>query len=492
MRFDDSAEILVQPTSDRRRAASAIARLVPGYGATNYRAALTAAAAEIGARPGRVIVVSDLQRTGWETNDQSAVPERLEVAVVDVGQGPPNLAVLSLKVEPARTIAVVSNSGAATATTRAVLQVGDRRVAEQTVTVQGHATAEVLFQVPLPAAGSARVSIADRTGYEADDVRFVTLDPARAIRVGVVGETGRLPADAFYLERALAATGDRQQFRLQAASVSALAQGLSIDDAPPDVIVLMATRGIERAAAEFLSSHLARGGGLLITAGPDFDPAVIRMLRQKLPVAVVEAGRDVAVTFAPADLRHPLFRPLGAAAGGLGRVRFTRAAKLQDNGGQVLSRFTDGTPAVVEYRSGPARILVFASDLNNRWNDFPLHLTYVPFLHEAVRYLAGDREEVGELLVAAAPPEAGQRPGVVQWGTDKRRVAVNVDPRESDPARVSSTEFASAISRLNDMVAERAQQDAVNTEEQQSFWRYGLMMMLIALAAEGLLGARVA
>jgi hypothetical protein len=45
---------------------------------------------------------------------------------------------------------------------------------------------------------------------------------------------------------------------------------------------------------------------------------------------------------------------------------------------------------------------------------------------------------------------------------------------------------------LNDVVAQRAEQDASAAEAQQSFWRYGLLMMLAALAAEGLLGARVA
>jgi hypothetical protein len=77
-------------------------------------------------------------------------------------------------------------------------------------------------------------------------------------------------------------------------------------------------------------------------------------------------------------------------------------------------------------------------------------------------------------------------------GPDRRTVAINVDPRESETARSSSTEFATVASRLNDVVAQKAQQDASAAEAQQSFWRYGLLMMLAALAAEGLLGARVA
>ena len=36
----------------------------------------------------------------------------------------------------------------------------------------------------------------------------------------------------------------------------------------------------------------------------------------------------------------------------------------------------------MEEASGEGRVLLFASDLNNAWNDFPLQPAFVPFLHE--------------------------------------------------------------------------------------------------------------
>ena len=47
-----------------------------------------------------------------------------------------------------------------------------------------------------------------------------------------------------------------------------------------------------------------------------------------------------------------------------------------------------------------ARALVIASDLDNKWSDFPLHASFVPFLHEAVRYLASAHGHASEYLVA--------------------------------------------------------------------------------------------
>ena len=67
------------------------------------------------------------------------------------------------------------------------------------------------------------------------------------------------------------------------------------------------------------------------------------------------------------------------------------ASRSAAAGCQTLARFTTGETALLDCPSGEGRALVLASDLDNRWNDFPLHATFVPFLHEAVRYLASAR-----------------------------------------------------------------------------------------------------
>ena len=52
-----------------------------------------------------------------------------------------------------------------------------------------------------------------------------------------------------------------------------------------------------------------------------------------------------------------------------------------------------------------------ASDLDNRWNDFPLHASFVPFLHEAVRYLASGRAHASDYLIEDAPAGVTQDAG---------------------------------------------------------------------------------
>ena len=111
-----------------------------------------------------------------------------------------------------------------------------------------------------------------------------------------------------------------------------------------------------------------------------------------LHVAAPSDAKPQLRMLAPADVRHPIFQPFGANAATLGPravFRISRASAAVTC--QTLASFTSGEPAVLDCAAGEGRAIVLASDLNNRWNDFPLHPTFVPFVHEAVRYVSGGR-----------------------------------------------------------------------------------------------------
>ena len=138
---------------------------------------------------------------------------------------------------------------------------------------------------------------------------------------------------------------------------------------------------------------------------------------------------------------------------------------------------------------------MLASDVNNRWNDFPLHATFVPFVHEVVRYLARARAHNVDYLIGEAPAGVRRAPGIVTLndaarGGGPRTIAVNVDPRETDPARLSADEFQSAVARLKETGGVETRGEAREQEDRQQFWRYALAAMALLLAAEGVLAAR--
>ena len=177
-------------------------------------------------------------------------------------------------------------------------------------------------------------------------------------------------------------------------------------------------------------------------------------------------------------------------------MTFDTVARISGSACQTLARFTTGDAALIECPAGDGRALVLASDLSNRWNDFPVHATFVPFVHEVVRYLASARSQSSEYLVADVPAGAPRTPGVFPLpdrskpAAPPRRVAINVDPREGDPARVSVDEFLSAVTSMKAAAVSEARVEARQQEDQQHWWRYLLLVMTIALAAEGIVAAR--
>ena len=156
-----------------------------------------------------------------------------------------------------------------------------------------------------------------------------------------------------------------------------------------------------------------------------------------------------------------------------------------EDGWVVLARFTDGRAALMERRVDEARVLLFASDLGHAWNDFPVHPAFVPFMHETIRYATRARRSPRELFVADAPEDAPRRPGVVAWSRDDASQSTSIRgsriPRRSTRRRSRQAPASCVPRRAPDKSA-----DARAREESQRYWRYGLMLMLVALAAEGL------
>src|SRR5262249_34490032 len=142
----------------------------------------------------------------------------------------------------------------------------------------------------------------------------------------------------------------------------------------------------------------------------------------------------------------------------LGLVRFQTIAKVDAPGCQTVARFTTGEAALLDCSPGEGRALIFASDFDNRWSDFPRHATFVPFVQEAVRYVTSGGPQQLEYLIGQLPPGVAATPGIVSApealsarGQRGGRIAVNVDPRESDPTRISVDDFQAAVTPLKDV-----------------------------------------
>jgi hypothetical protein len=115
-----------------------------------------------------------------------------------------------------------------------------------------------------------------------------------------------------------------------------------------------------------------------------------------------------------------------------------------------------------------------------------------------VRYLASARAHASDYVIADVPPGVKRVPGVVtitdagRAGVGPRPIAVNVDPRETDPARMSVDDFQSAVTRLKEAGGDDSRVEARQQEDRQHLWQYAMTLMAVLLAIEGIVASRTA
>jgi len=110
----------------------------------------------------------------------------------------------------------------------------------------------------------------------------------------------------------------------------------------------------------------------------------------------------------------------------------------------------------------------------------------VPFAIETARFASAARSSSRDVTVGAVPAGLEARPGVQRSGT--RQIAVNVDARESNLTRMQTDEFTARFQTSSAPAPQATRLHARQLEADQSYWRYGLMLMLVVLVAESFVG----
>ena len=363
---------------------------------------------------------------------------------------------------------------------------GETRDSRQ-VTVEAGGTGSVQFNVVIDTPGRYTGYMElDEDDVAADNRRYFTLNVPDAFGVTAVGRT----ESRYFIEQVLKPSGGLvTPVDLRTASADVLNSDLY------ETGVLIVEGGVELTPARLssLERYVSSGGGVLVFLGEGLDPAGYGhgffsevfgcsiTGRRGLPGRKTSFHRLDQVEF-----EHPVFRFDSRSSETLstGAVRFFASYAVDAGvGARVIARFADGTPAILEGRSGSGRALLVASDVNTDWSDLALRSAFVPFMHRGVRYLhpsvtiaeggylAGNpiaqplirfpantelyldypsgrteavHSRIGRNGVTVEVPDTGQ-PGVytLRDGADVVQVfAVNPDTRESDLARFTPAEVA--------------------------------------------------
>ncbi|HEY4322075.1 MAG TPA: BatA domain-containing protein [Gemmatimonadales bacterium] len=536
--FDDDAVVEQGWTSDRAAARAAVDRIAPDSRATRFSAGLRAARdlleREADRRGGEVILVSDLQRTGATGATGLTLPPGVTLRVIAASHGShANGSVSGITVQRdsatenrrARLVVsatIASRNLVAPRATHATLLVGGRPVGSRAVTLPTTGTTTVAFDaVALPLAGARVVVSIDHDSLTADDSRQAMVPPQLVRRVILVSPADATLDETLYLERAVAAGSDpaMRVERRNAASLDAGAlQGtlaVILDDVPVP----------GGAAGTALTAWVHDGGGLLVIAGTrtagrgenvPLLPATVH--------GVVDRTSSGGGMLGAVALEHPVFAPFrGAASSPLGQAHFYRYARATPvAGAEVVARFDDGLPALLERAEGTGHVMLTTVPLDATSGDFVFQPTYPAYVRSILLHLAGAANPplartVGEAW--AVPPglhdpvirtPAGEvvRPegaGAVMQLDEAGFYAAYDGKPSGDPAAVIATNPASAESDLATMpavdlvvgvgndslpAASATAAALLETERHQMLWRTLLVLAGLALVSESWLASR--
>ncbi|MFO0849977.1 MAG: VWA domain-containing protein [Gemmataceae bacterium] len=292
--------------------------------------------------------------------------------------------------------------------------------------------------------------LVDGDDLAADDRRTLAVEVRAGLPVVVVnGQPAAEPLKraSEYLAEALAPGGrpaPGNPARPRTLSLTEFADPAIGDLSAVDCVFLCDLPTITPAQVARLEAHLKRGGGVVIGLGPNaaanaelYNRVLFNdgngPLPGKLLGVAVDDGPDASGFRLAADeemfRRPPLagFRDDNARAG-LVSAPFKRYVKLDapadGKARRVLSFVPGGAapestaakpegrpdPAVVEWPRHRGRVVVYTSTFNADWTDWPILPSYLPFVHELLRFTAANPDRhtvrVGEAVEEFLPVTA--------------------------------------------------------------------------------------
>lgn len=255
-----------------------------------------------------------------------------------------------------------------------------------------------------------------------DNRRWLIVPVREQLNVLLVnGRPAGRPRDSatFYVERALAPATTFEPWqgtvRPQVIGESELQ---SVGLSRFDVVVLCNVGLITNRESSVLESFVRSGGGLIVLPGEtvnsgSYNTHLFRNGDGILPAEIGEltGSEEKPLTFDPREFAHPVVRAFrGNPGAGLEATLTFRFLKLKaTDDSEVAMWFSDGSPALVEKRTGSGRVILGATSADSQWGTWAIWApSFVPMMHELVLFSASGQARsrqlnVGEPLVMTLP-----------------------------------------------------------------------------------------
>lgn len=513
----DAAE--VQEVAIERLADAATTEAATDYGLALSWARDVLAASDRSEK--RIVLISDLQRSGLPRTRLDQLPDGIELQLQDVGEAlTRNVAVetaeaIHTEIRPDAQVtvrAIVRNHGPLPVRQLSVRCELDgpsgKLVATKVVDLAGHGSGVV----DLPFAiqqdglyrGSVTLDLAD--ALMLDNRRWVAFEARHPDRVLLVdGQEGRsiFTNETYFLETALGlrteeSGGQTRSFETERIAWEA-GEGFPRLDGFR-AIVLANVRRLSPVDGQRLHEFVSGGGSLLIFAGEQASPASLAPLQtlDLLPGKVASDPISGRLRVDQWDAKHPALACFSdPQQGDLRRVEFAKLLPLEAPAADSRVLLQTGEHiAAAERTVGKGRCLYFGITADRDWTELPRTPMYVPLMRQLLADLTdqlAERSAVTSRLISKPRDSIGIAPA----SEEGRWTVTNLDPRESALDRVNVEEFQKLAGGKVELPDEATQQAALGIElpanrlRPEEIWTVIAWFLLLTLVAELLLAGRV-
>jgi hypothetical protein len=380
----------------------------------------------------------------------------------------------------------------------------------------GSSQARLIFSVEQPGSHWAKVEVGADC-LLADNARYFQLKARRSVPILCVDEgqpdtrfgtgTGFL-AYAFAPEKGTGVEGREAVSNVLDPKVIRLEQFWEENLRQYDIVVLSDVGTISGRMHEELSDFVANGGGLMIFLGENVDAVRYSGLYESssksfLPCAIgsakgealddkgKEAGQNV-FRISEVDFGNPAMAAFRAGTGGdLSIVKFYKFFSVEPDASDpeldVLARFGDGSPYLVEKTFGRGKTILFTSSCDLSWSNLPLNPVFLPLVHRLAYYVVSGEDArynltVGDKIVQRAQGAASSPSLMNPAGTEFKLVVSGGRIEEENGALEPFVSFddtsragiytlktsESSVEKPNEQVQEEVQYFAVNVNPEES------------------------
>ncbi|MBI5418427.1 VWA domain-containing protein [Candidatus Poribacteria bacterium] len=366
----------------------------------------------------KIILITDMQRNGWDGISQDFIPQDIKINIINVGQkNASNLAimkldtpVLSIKGQLVRFTVFVKNFSTQSVENKILsLVIGGQKVNNQRINLEPGESKKMDLYYTFSSIGVHTGYIELTEDLMPIDNRFYfcmnVVDKLKILSVSGKTNNAEEKSEAFYFNVAVNPPNiENILFKVKEIKQDELGK---VEFSDFDIFVLANVSYLSNIQLKVMEECVKRGSGVLFFLGDkinteEYNKEIYHdgfgLLPGKITYQINSSGNkntEIGQYFYidKIEKEHLIFSVfVENTFNALQKIPFYSFYRVEANelakDIKILARYNDGLPALIEKEYGNGRVLLFTSSISLNWNILPLQGIFPTLIHQFINYLS--------------------------------------------------------------------------------------------------------